>query len=107
MTGNVRTLLSELYDAAVSAAHPATCLPPHLPLPPGNGRLIVLAVGKAAAAMAVTAEGHYRALGMLDRLEGLATAPHGYAATLSAKPERLEVLEARHPTPDEVQSSGS
>jgi len=101
MTGNVRTLLSELYDTAVSAAHPATCLPSHLPLPPGKGRLIVLAVGKAAAAMAVTAEGHYRALGMLDRLEGLATAPHGYTATLSAKPERLEVLEARHPTPDE------
>ena len=100
MTGNVRALLNDLYDAAVSAAHPATCLPPHLPSPPHDGRLIVLAVGKAAAAMAVAAEGHYRLLGALDRLQGLATAPHGYTATLGVKPERLEILEGRHPTPD-------
>lgn len=100
MTGHVRKLLNDLYDAAVSAAHPATCLPPHLPLPPTDGRLIVLAVGKAAAAMAVSTERHYRARGLLDRLQGLATTPHGYTATLAVKPERLEVLEARHPTPD-------
>lgn len=100
MTGSVRALLNELYDVAVSAAHPTTCLPPHLPLPPDDGRLIVLAVGKAAAAMAVAAESHYRALGVLDHLQGLATAPHGYAVTLGVTLERLEMLEARHPAPD-------
>lgn len=96
----VRSLLNALYDAAVSAAHPATCLPQHLPPAPDGGRLIVLAVGKAAAAMAVATETHYRAQGSLDRIEGLATAPHGYAGTLAEPLQRLRVLEARHPSPD-------
>lgn len=100
MTGQIRALLYELFDAAVSAAHPAACLPPHLPAPPDRGRLIVLAVGKAAAAMAVAAEAYYRGLRVVDRIEGVATPPHGYAATLGSKPERLEILEGRHPTPD-------
>lgn len=95
-----RSLLNALYDAAVSAAHPATCLPPHLPPPPDGGRLIVLAVGKAAAAMAVAAEAHYYAQGVLDRIEGLATAPHGYSGTLTAPLRRLRMIEARHPSPD-------
>jgi hydroxypyruvate reductase len=95
-----RSLLNALYDAAVSAAHPSTCLPQHLPLPPDGGRLIILAVGKAAGAMAVAAEAHYSARGNLNRIEGLATAPHGYAGRLAARLHRLRVLEARHPTPD-------
>jgi glycerate 2-kinase len=95
-----RRLLNALYDAAVSAAHPATCLPQHLPAAPDGGRLIILAVGKAAAAMAVAAENHYRAHGALDRIEGLATAPYGYAGTLAEPLQRLRVLEARHPSPD-------
>lgn len=95
-----RSLLNALYDAAVSAAHPATCLPQHLPPPPDGGWLIVLAVGKAAAAMAVAAEAHYYAHGVLDRIEGLATAPHGYSGTLAAPLRRLRMMEARHPSPD-------
>jgi glycerate 2-kinase len=95
-----RSLLNALYDAAVSAAHPRTCLPRHLPPPPDGGRLIILSVGKAAVAMAVVAEAHYRSQGNLDRIEGLATAPHGYAKTLAVPLQRLRVLEARHPTPD-------
>ena len=95
-----RSFLNALYDAAVSAAHPATCLPQHLPPPPDGGRLIILAVGKAAAAMAIAAEAHYGAQGCLHRIEGLATAPHGYLGTLTAPLQRLRVLEARHPTPD-------
>jgi hydroxypyruvate reductase len=95
-----RSLLNALYDAAVSAAHPATCLPQHLPSPPDGGRLIILAVGKAAGAMAVAAEAHYSAVGTLSRIEGLATAPYGYAGTLTVPLRRLRVLEARHPTPD-------
>jgi glycerate 2-kinase len=43
-----RALLVRIFDAAVAAAHPAKCLPPHLPPPPARGRLIVLAAGKAA-----------------------------------------------------------
>jgi glycerate 2-kinase len=95
-----RSLLNALYDAAVAAAHPGTCLPQHLPSPPGGGRLIILSVGKAAIAMAAVAESHYRSQGNLNRIEGLATAPYGYAETLAVPLQRLRVLEARHPTPD-------
>src|SRR5262249_32592656 len=52
-------LLDELFCAAIRAAHPATCLVGHLPAPPTNGRLIVLAAGKAAGSMAQVAEQHY------------------------------------------------
>src|SRR6185437_16786987 len=41
---SLRSFLAGLFRTAVSAAHPATCLPPLLPaLPPG--RLILLAAG--------------------------------------------------------------
>ena len=102
MAVEARQLLLELYEAAVAAAHPRTCLAPHLPPAPKDGRLIVLSAGKAAIAMASVAEAYYRAAGIGDRLAGVATAPHGYAAAFAgAKPERLEILEGRHPTPDE------
>lgn len=107
MSGTIRTFLVELFDAAVAAAHPATCLAPHLPEPPRDGRLIVLAVGKAAAAMAAVAETHYRSLGVLDRVEGFATAPYGYSATLDTRPRAIEVIEARHPTPDAASAAAA
>ena len=53
---SARTLLERLFRTAVAAAHPAACLPPHLPQPPAGGRLIVLAAGKAAGAMTEVAE---------------------------------------------------
>ena len=56
---NARTFLEELFRAAVAAAHPSTCLAPHLPAPPHGGRLIVLAAGKAAGSMTEVAERHY------------------------------------------------
>ncbi len=101
MAADARQLLLELYDAAVAAAHPSTCLAPHLPPVPDKGRLIVLCAGKAAIAMASVAEAHYRAAGIGDRLSGLATAPHGYAEAFQGpKPEMLKIVEGRHPTPD-------
>lgn len=107
MSGTTRALLVELFDAAVAAAHPATCLAPHLPEPPRNGRLFVLAVGKAAAAMATVAETHYRSLGVLDRVEGFATAPYGYATTLDVRSRAIEVIEARHPMPDAASAAAA
>jgi hydroxypyruvate reductase len=103
MAADSRQLLVNLYEAAVAAAHPRTCLPPHLPPMPAQGRLIVLCAGKAAIAMASVAEAHYRAAGIGDRLIGVATAPRGYAEAFAGeKPQRLEILEGRHPTPDET-----
>ena len=95
---NNRVFLQELFAGAVAAAHPATCLAPHLPPPPARGRLIVLAAGKAAGAMAEVAERHYLQEHSLspDRIAGLAVTRHGYG-----RPTRLvRVIEAGHPVPD-------
>jgi hydroxypyruvate reductase len=90
-----------LYDAAVAAAHPDLCLPKHLPPVPERGRLILAGAGKAAAAMAVAAERHYRERGALDRIAGFTTAPHGAAEAPSGASQRaIRIASARHPTPD-------
>ncbi len=100
MTGPLeakRQTLRRMFDAAVAAAHPSVCLPPHLPPPPQTGRLIVLAAGKAAASMAAVAERFYRARGLgPERLVGLAVTRHGYGEPAGLIP----VVEAGHPVPD-------
>ena len=97
----VRAELLALYDAAVATAHPDVCLPSHLPAPRAGGRLLVVGAGKAAAAMAVAAERHYRSLGVIERVAGFTTAPHGTAEALKgAQPTTIEIVSARHPTPD-------
>ena len=44
-----------MFDAAVGAANPMVCVPPHLPKAP-SGRTIVLGAGKASAMMAKAVE---------------------------------------------------
>jgi glycerate 2-kinase len=102
---NARAFLEDLFRTAVAAAHPATCLAPHLPEPPPSGRIIVLAAGKAAGSMAEVAERHYLdALRMpAHRLLGLAVTRHGYG-----RPTRLlPVIEAGHPVPDQASVDGA
>lgn len=92
--------LKALFDEAVTLAHPKTCLPPHLPPPPAHGRLIILAVGKAAGAMVEVAEQHYLQTPRFDpaRLSGIGVTRHGYA-----RPTRvIPVIEAGHPIPDQA-----
>src|SRR5262245_50993971 len=97
----VRGTLLALYEAAVAAAHPDRCLPPHLPRPPPDGRLYVVGAGKAAAAMAVAAEYHYRTLNVIDRVCGFVTAPYGSAAAFGEpRQSAIEIVSARHPIPD-------
>jgi len=97
----MRGTLVRLFDTAVAAAHPDACLPQHLPPVPQRGRLIIAGAGKAAAAMAVVAERHYREAGSLDRVTGFLTAPHGAAEALPGPlPTTLRIVSARHPTPD-------
>ncbi len=95
-----RSLLEALYHAAVAAAHPDHCLVRHLPAPPENGRMILLAGGKAAGSMMRVAEKHYRETHGLgpDRLVGLGVARIGYGA----KTPLIEVVEAGHPVPNEA-----
>jgi glycerate 2-kinase len=99
-----RPLLRAIFDAAVAAAHPDVVLSPHLrPVP--KGRVICLAAGKAAAAMAVTAERHYLDALKLDpaRLSGIATTRHGHGVAT----RRIKVIEAGHPVPDEAGLKGA
>ena len=94
-----RPLLRAIFDAAVAAAHPDIVLPAYLPAAP-KGRIICLAVGKGAAAMAFAAERHYLDTLKVDpaRLAGIATTRHGHGVPT----RRVKVIEAGHPMPDEA-----
>ncbi|HZP78604.1 MAG TPA: glycerate kinase [Pseudolabrys sp.] len=95
---SARQFLVRLFEQAVAAAHPNASLPAHLPTPPAKGRLIILAAGKGAGAMAEVAERHYLDVCKVppDRLAGIAVARHGYG-----RPTRVvRMVEAGHPMPD-------
>ena len=85
-----RDLLRAMFDAAILAAQPARCLPPHLPAPP-KGRTLVIGAGKASAAMAQALEEHWPA-----PLSGIVVTRYGYAVPC----RRIEIVEAAHPVPD-------
>jgi len=85
-----RALLRQMFDAAIAAAQPACCVPPHLPERRG-GRLIVVGAGKASAAMARAVEDHW-----IGPFEGLVVTRSGYAVPCA----RIEIVEAAHPVPD-------
>ena len=97
MNRTLRAFLGELFRTAIAAAHPAACLPPHLPQPPA-GRLILLAAGKAAGSMAEVAEDFYLTRLKINpkRLCGVAVARHGYGRPLKV----VAMIEAGHPVPD-------
>ena len=82
-----------MFEAAVDAAAPGTCVPGHLPPPPA-GRTVVVGAGKAAAAMAQAVEAHWPA----DRpLSGLVVTRYGHGV---GRLRRIDVVEASHPVPD-------
>ena len=83
-------LLKAMFDAAIAAAQPDRCVPPHLPLPP-KGRLVVIGAGKASAAMARAVEDHWP-----GPLSGLVVTRYGYSVPC----RRIEIVEAAHPVPD-------
>jgi len=85
-----RALLRSMFDAAIAAAQPSRCVPPHLP-PPPKGRTLVVGAGKASAAMARAFETHWAA-----PVDGLVVTRYGYAVPC----ERIEIVEAAHPVPD-------
>ena len=90
MSTSPRELLRQMFDAAIAAAQPALCIPPHLPEAP-RGRLIVIGAGKASAAMARALEACWP-----GPLEGLVVTRYGHAVQCS----RIEIIEASHPVPD-------
>ncbi|MEL7048452.1 MAG: glycerate kinase [Pseudomonadota bacterium] len=100
---DTRALLYDLYQAAVSTAHPSVCVPPHLPEIPENGRIFIIGAGKAAAAMAVATEKHYADKPGFDRVSGFVVTRHGYALPTN----RIEIMEAGHPVPDQGSVEGA
>ena len=86
----VRALLRRMFEAAIGAAQPALCVPPHLP-PPPRGRLVVIGAGKASAAMARAVEDNWA-----GELSGLVVTRYGYNVPC----RRIEIVEAAHPVPD-------
>lgn len=88
-----RQFLLDLYASAVAAVSPAKCLPAFLPPPPSTGRTLVIGAGKGAAAMARTVEQHWP-----GELSGLVVTRYGHGADC----QRIEVVEAAHPVPDEA-----
>lgn len=94
MEVNPRALLEKMFAAAIEAAQPDHCVPPHLPAPSQvKGRLIVIGAGKASAAMARAVERHWD-----GALTGLVVTRYGYAVPC----EQIEIVEAAHPVPDEA-----
>ena len=87
---DARTLLRQMFDAAVASAQPAHALPAHLPEPP-RGCTIVVGAGKASAAMARALEESWP-----GTLSGIVVTRYGHAVQC----ERIEVVEAAHPVPD-------
>lgn len=99
----VRQTLMDAYQAAVAAALPRVCVPPHLPAPPTSGRLLVVGAGKATAAMAAAVEDYYRGIGALDHVHGVISTRHGARVPT----ERIEIIEAGHPVPDAASIAGA
>ncbi|MBV9237511.1 MAG: glycerate kinase [Xanthobacteraceae bacterium] len=99
-----REFLTDLFDTAVAAVHPAACLAQFLP-PLPIGRLVVCAAGKAAGSMAEVTERYYLdQLGVAPaRLDGVAVTRRGYGRPT----RRIELIEAGHPVPDAAGLTGA
>ncbi len=92
MPADSRQHLLEIFLAAVAAVNGRTCVAEHLRAHPPAGPVYLIALGKAACAMA---SGAHEALG--DRIrDGFVVTKHG-----SAEPLPWPVIEAGHPMPDE------
>ena len=90
---NDRELLLGSFRAAVAAADPLRIVPAHLPEPP-RGRTVVVGAGKAAGAMALAVERHWPAAAAL---EGVVITRYAHGVPT----QRIRVVEAGHPVPDE------
>ncbi|WP_193191801.1 glycerate kinase type-2 family protein [Microbulbifer taiwanensis] len=89
--------LRQLAETAVAAVHPDALLPDQLPEPPA-GRTFVVGAGQAAAAMASALEKAWGKKYPDADLDGLVVTRYGHGVIC----DRIEVLEASHPVPDEL-----
>ncbi len=94
-----REFLEHLYRVAVERALPLASMGAHLPAPP-KGRTLVLGAGKAGGSMAHALE----ALWPVEApLSGLVVTRYGHVPPRpEGLPQRIEIVEASHPVPDEA-----
>ncbi|MFN3765551.1 MAG: glycerate kinase [Aliihoeflea sp.] len=86
------TLFTSIFTAAVTAADPERTIRDHLP-PRPKGRTIVVGAGKGSAQMARALERAWD-----GPLEGIVVTRYGYGCDC----ERIGIIEAAHPVPDEA-----
>ena len=86
-----------MFRTAIEAAQPSRRIPKFLPEKP-KGRLVVIGAGKASAAMARVFEDNWP-----GPLSGVVVTRYGYNVPC----ERIEILEAAHPVPDEAGMAAS
>lgn len=89
---DTRSFFVSLFEAAVAAADPETVIRDYLPGKP-RGHTVVIGAGKASAQMARAFEQAWN-----GPLSGAVVTRYGYAVPC----DRIEVLEAAHPVPDEA-----
>ena len=98
-----QAFLRELFDIAVRRALPLENMRAALPPVPPDGRTWVIGAGKAAGAMAHALEQLWPADA---HLSGAVVTRYGHTpprpAALAGRAERIEILEASHPVPDEA-----
>ena len=98
-----RQFLGHLFHAAVTRALPLANTARYLPVPPspqGGGRTFVIGAGKAAGAMAQAVEAHWPADAPLNGM--VVTRYHHVPPRPEGLAQRIEVVEAAHPVPDEA-----
>jgi hydroxypyruvate reductase len=94
-----KELLRTLFDAAVRRAQPDEFLAGTLP-PPPKGRTVVIGAGKAAASMAQAVERLWPAGAPLS---GIVVTRYGHVPLRdTAVRQRIDILQAAHPVPDEA-----
>lgn len=87
-----REFLTSVFNAAVKAADPAHIIHQYLPDRP-KGRTIVIGAGKGSAQMALAFEKLWDA-----PIEGVVVTRYGFGVPC----EKIEIIEAAHPIPDEA-----
>jgi hydroxypyruvate reductase len=96
-----KSLLVDLFHAAVQAADPYVALRAHIP-GPVKGRTVVVGAGKGAAQLARAFEELWQEAGH-SPLSGVVVTRYGYGATC----RHVQVLEAAHPVPDQAGQQAS
>ena len=95
-----RQFLDYLFQTAVERALPLANTARFLPAPASGGRTLVIGAGKAGGAMAQAVEAHWPLDAPLDGL--VVTRYHHVPPRPEGLAQRIEVVEASHPVPDET-----